>query len=232
MTIRVNAELFRIAYAAVSKESTRYYLNGVHIEKHPEAGAVLVTTDGHRMVVVHDPEAEVTETAIVKLPAYALAECARKASKTMGVSIKRFLEVDVGARSATVSEQRSQKGGSTRTELLVTSHQSVIEGTFPDWRKVVPTGEMVAMGLSGFNPKIMASLAQFGASVKPAIGGNGAMYFMRPKDKADDTSGPIIVRFDGVQSIFALIMPMRFDAEPQLPSFFTMPEPVALNVAA
>ena len=71
MTIRVNADLFKLVHAAISKEETRYYLNGVFIEPHPVGGAVLVATDGHRMLVAHDEKGEVSGSGDLGLRALA-----------------------------------------------------------------------------------------------------------------------------------------------------------------
>lgn len=107
MTIRVDANLLRLAHMAISKEETRYYLNGVHIEPHPVRGAILVATDGHRMVVIHDADAECDEDVIVKLPGYALAQC--KLPRSL-LSEKRIATIDKASRTATVGHQRVARG--------------------------------------------------------------------------------------------------------------------------
>ena len=51
--ITVNARLFKAASLFVSGEDTRNYIQGVCIEPHPE-GALLVATDGRRVVAILD----------------------------------------------------------------------------------------------------------------------------------------------------------------------------------
>lgn len=51
-----NPAFLAAASLFVSKEETRYYLNGVLIEPAPQGGVFLVATDGHRLVCFHDPE--------------------------------------------------------------------------------------------------------------------------------------------------------------------------------
>jgi DNA polymerase III sliding clamp (beta) subunit (PCNA family) len=75
MTAVVNADLFRIVYSCVSTEETRYYLNGVHVEPHPVKGAILVATDGHRMLIAHDKDGSCSGPIIVQMPRFALAQC-------------------------------------------------------------------------------------------------------------------------------------------------------------
>ena len=61
--IDVNAMLFKAARECQSSEETRYYLGGVYVQPHPERGALLVATDGHRLIAIHD------ETGICEKPA-------------------------------------------------------------------------------------------------------------------------------------------------------------------
>lgn len=218
MTIRVNAELFRLAYAAVSKEETRYYLNGVRVEPHPEKGAILVSTDGHRMVCVHDPDAQIDEAAIVKLPPFALALCAAKKGRGLGVD-RAILTVDVQAQTATVAHEHSNKEGVTdKSEPLVSAHRVIIEGTFPDWRRVTPKGPFEAASNVAFNSKLLAELGAFGNKLPDKSYGN-AMYLLRQTGPED--GGPVVIRWAGIHSVFAVLMPMRAEIETSLPSFLT-----------
>ena len=73
--IRVNANLFRLAQMTVSTEETRYYLNGIFIQPHAVQGVLLVSTDGHRMTVIHDETGHADQSAIVRLSPEALKLC-------------------------------------------------------------------------------------------------------------------------------------------------------------
>lgn len=219
MTTRVNAALFDLAYTAVSKEETRYYLNGVHIEPHPVKGALIVSTDGHRMVCIHDADGVCDQQMIVKLPTYVRALCKDKKA-ALGID-RAILEIDAAANSAmVVVESVNAKGGVTRTTPLVTAHKCLIEGTFPDWRRVIPSGEMEPMPLAAFNPRLLADLAAFGKKFVTGSGtGRGAMYFLRQKGK--DGMDPTLVRFSGIDHVFAILMPMRADFDVRMPAFLT-----------
>lgn len=229
MTIRVSAELFNLAYFAVSKEETRYYLNGVHIEPHPVKGALLVSTDGHRMVCIHDADAECDEDAIVQLPSYVRTLCVSKKGKGLDVD-RPILEVSKADNRATVVLERvNAKGSVTRTDPLVTAHRVIIEGQFPDWRRVTPKGPFEPGTFTGFNPKLIADLGSFGAKLPSADRFHPAgMYFLREVGK--DGVTPVIVRWGGIHHVFAVMMPMRTDVETKLPSFLDE-QPVAAIAA-
>lgn len=47
-------DLLRRAHLVIAKNDVRYYLNYVLIEPHPTEGALLISCDGHRMLVIHD----------------------------------------------------------------------------------------------------------------------------------------------------------------------------------
>jgi hypothetical protein len=49
-----STEMYRVALDFASKEQTRYYLQGVYVQRHPKDGVLLVSTDGHRMICIHD----------------------------------------------------------------------------------------------------------------------------------------------------------------------------------
>jgi len=218
MTTRVNAALFDLAYAAVSKEETRYYLNGVHIEAHPQKGALLVSTDGHRMVVVHDVDGQCDRPAIVQLPTFARQLCRTKKA-SLGVD-RRILEIDAELDRATVViEALSKDGVVTKTTPLATAHKCLIDGSFPDWRRVIPAGEMEPMSLAAFNPKLLADLGAVGARLGGGYSSTGPMYFLRAKGA--EGMVPTVVRFSGVGHIFAVLMPMRADFDVAMPGFLT-----------
>lgn len=218
--IKVNANLFRIVYAAVSTEETRYYLNGVHIEPHPEKGAILVSTDGHRMIVAHDPEGECSEGAIVKLPRFALAQCK---TPTM-FTAKRILEIDPGLQgSATIKEisPGKKKEDEPKIESIITVHRVIVDGTYPDWRRVIPnepTGAHEAAPTS-FNPRYMKTWGEIGIELKKAGLGTEEMQI------ALSTGGnPVIIRWSGSANIFGVQMPMRSSVSGYLPAFVQQPE--------
>lgn len=213
MTIRVNADLFRIVYTTVSSEETRYYLNGVHIEPH-QNGALMVATDGHRMIVAHDTAGECTESAIVKLPRFALAQC--RTPKMF--EKKRVVEVENG--SATIIEMvPAEKKGEFLRESLLTAHKAIIDGTFPDWMRLVPS-EISGSGTSGaVNPKYIKAWGDVGVELSRLYGGVGSIALY-----SSDPNSPMLVRFEGAKNVFGIQMPMRTKLSPRLPDFMAKRE--------
>jgi DNA polymerase-3 subunit beta len=119
--------LFDKAKFAISTEETRYYLNGVymHAAKGPE-GPVLrcVATDGHRLARIDAP----LPTDAEELPGVIVPR------KTVG-ELRKLLEDDEMLIRVSVSETKVRFA---TPEVTLTS--KVIDGTFPDYARVIPTG--------------------------------------------------------------------------------------------
>jgi DNA polymerase III subunit beta len=119
--------LFDKAKFAISTEETRYYLNGVymHAAKGPD-GPVLrcVATDGHRLARI---DAALPEGA-ADLPGIIVPR------KTVG-ELRKLLDDDEMTIAVSVSETKVRFA---TPEVTLTS--KVIDGTFPDYARVIPTG--------------------------------------------------------------------------------------------
>jgi hypothetical protein len=133
----VNADLFRRVAMCISSEETRYYLHGVFIEKHPQSGALLVAGDGFKMLVGHDPTAEVEGSAIVKLPKDMLKIASENA----------IVKVEDGQASVVTQER------------IMSSDGCLIDGTFPDWRKAIPK-KVGGVQLGAFDQNHLTVLAE------------------------------------------------------------------------
>jgi DNA polymerase-3 subunit beta len=118
--------LFDKAKFAISTEETRYYLNGVymHAAKGPE-GAVLrcVATDGHRLARIDAALPEGAEG----VPGVIVPR------KTVG-ELRKLLDDDEMTIAVSVSETKIRFA---TPEVTLTS--KVIDGTFPDYARVIPT---------------------------------------------------------------------------------------------
>jgi DNA polymerase-3 subunit beta len=119
--------LFDKAKFAISTEETRYYLNGVYMHTaQGEAGRVLrcVATDGHRLARIDAPlpaGAEAMPGVIVP-------------RKTVG-ELRKLLDEDEATIAVSVSETKVRFA---TPDLTLTS--KVIDGTFPDYTRVIPMG--------------------------------------------------------------------------------------------
>ncbi|MBM3612584.1 MAG: DNA polymerase III subunit beta [Alphaproteobacteria bacterium] len=117
--------LFDKAKFAISTEETRYYLNGVYLHvAQGEGGEVLrcVATDGHRLARIDAPLPEGARG----MPGVIIPR------KTVG-ELRKLLDDDT-AIAVSVSETKVRFA--TPTITLVSK---VIDGTFPDYSRVIPT---------------------------------------------------------------------------------------------
>ena len=119
--------LFDKAKFAISTEETRYYLNGVYMHAATSAdGPVLrcVATDGHRLARIDanlpDGAADVPGVIVPR--------------KTVG-ELRKLLDDDEAQIAVSVSETKVRFA---TPEVTLTS--KVIDGTFPDYARVIPAG--------------------------------------------------------------------------------------------
>jgi len=119
--------LFDKAKFAISTEETRYYLNGVYLHVATgEDGQVLrcVATDGHRLARIDAPLPPGAEgMAGVIVP--------RKTVNEM----RKLLDDDEAQIAVSVSETKIRFA-----TPAITLTSKVIDGTFPDYTRVIPTG--------------------------------------------------------------------------------------------
>lgn len=114
---------------AISTEETRYYLNGIYL--HVEEGKLRgVATDGHRLALLD----LAAPAGADKIPGVIVPR------KTVG-EVQRLLD---GAQTATV-ELSEGKIRFTAGEVVLTS--KLIDGTFPDYRRVIPQNNDKALGV-------------------------------------------------------------------------------------
>ncbi|WP_424988059.1 DNA polymerase III subunit beta [Microbulbifer sp. S227A] len=119
--------LFDKSKFAISTEETRYYLNGVYMHvADADGGKVLrcVATDGHRLARI---DADLPEGA-ADMPGVIVPR------KTVG-ELRKLLDDDEMAIAVSVSETKIRFA---TPEITLTS--KVIDGTFPDYSRVIPQG--------------------------------------------------------------------------------------------
>ncbi len=119
--------LFDKAKFAISTEETRYYLNGVYMHAAKGSdGPVLrcVATDGHRLARI---DAALPDGA-ADLPGVIVPR------KTVG-ELRKLLDDDDMTIAVSVSETKIRFA---TPDVTLTS--KVIDGTFPDYARVIPTG--------------------------------------------------------------------------------------------
>ncbi len=119
--------LFDKAKFAISTEETRYYLNGVYMHVATgDSGPVLrcVATDGHRLARIDAPLPE----GATGMPGVIVPR------KTVG-ELRKLLDDDEAMIAVQVSETKVRF-----STPVITLTSKVIDGTFPDYTRVIPTG--------------------------------------------------------------------------------------------
>ena len=127
---RTLAELIDRTRFAISTEETRYYLNGIFLHVSDEDQPVLkaAATDGHRLARFTIPRPDGAEgMPDVIVPRKAVAEL----RKLLEEALDGNVHVDLSA-----SKIRFTLGG--EGGVVLTS--KLIDGTFPDYSRVIPTG--------------------------------------------------------------------------------------------
>jgi DNA polymerase III subunit beta len=111
---------------AISTEETRYYLNGIylHAGREPTACKVLraVATDGHRLARVEEA-----------LPAGAEGMPGVIVPRKTVNELRKLIEEE-----PTRSRSRSPTPRSASRSATVTLTSKLIDGTFPDYERVIP----------------------------------------------------------------------------------------------
>lgn len=161
--IKFNADMFRAVYHSVSSEETRYYLKGVFVcpaENVP--GVHLVATDGHKMLVGYDSEGVAPDGGVIiqtqnnKMPGKEMT-CPRNATR-LDVTISQHGVNEHGPNMTGQVTAHHEGGESVHGLVMLTE----IEATYPQWRSVIPRGELKSQGAS-FNANYIAQFAKVAA---------------------------------------------------------------------
>ena len=123
LKVTLNIRALRAVLVAVSTEETRYYLNGINLEFTPD-GVVMAATDGHRMIMLRQPYGEHAATG-----AHASVIVPRDLVAKLKVKHKTLDEttLTIGDDGRLTFEHAGESYGGSR-----------VDGTFPDYRRVVP----------------------------------------------------------------------------------------------
>lgn len=211
MPIMITAEYASIIQPFVSKEET-HYLNGFLVEPCGAGGVSLVATDGRCLLIIHDEAGQCAEPEIVQLEKETIAAC-RPAKNSYG----RMLVLRNGA-VATVTKRVEDYsfddytsnivafGKGERADVIIAQHPyRAVDGTFPDWRRVLPkeAGSLKPVTLSC---RYIGDFAALGKQLQGRHGGGASLAI-----HATDPAEPALVKFEGVNHIVGILMPMRGD---------------------
>ncbi|MFC4295087.1 DNA polymerase III subunit beta [Novosphingobium tardum] len=124
------AQLIDRTRFAISTEETRYYLNGIflHVSDEDQPTLKAAATDGHRLARFTLPRPDGAEgMPDVIVP----RKCVAELRKLLEEALDKNVEIDLSA-----SKIRFTLGG--ENGVVLTS--KLIDGTFPDYSRVIPTG--------------------------------------------------------------------------------------------
>lgn len=213
MSFTLSADLLRIANTCVSTEETRYYLNGVCIQRAPTGGALLITTDGHRLICVHDETAtgDIPDGAIISIHK-AQVSTFKTGKEGRKDNTPRRVSITLGASASAPVSAKFNEGHRDVCEIYL----SQIDGSFPYWRRVVPRIEPDAKQETGcFNAAYIADFAEVAAAFAAMKQARVAPMTMA----CQSVSAPALVRW-GDAPAFGVLMPIKGDdGAEQLPAW-------------
>jgi hypothetical protein len=212
--IKVKMNYFRAAALCVSTELTRYYLNGVHIHPHHEKGAVLVGTDGRRLLAVHDPEGECSKPVIVS------AKIVKLGSRLWFDVLNPRPEADAddeadwfGDGALTANEREDappllivDEDGRVEVGAIRSTESALIDGTFPDYRKVIPDFPASPQLMPVFD---LGLISIFDKAARLMSGGDRDTRIVA----GEDIKGPLIVLFPSTPTAIGVAMPMLLSSK-------------------
>lgn len=216
MTAIVNATLLRAAASCVSTEVTRYYLQGVLIQRHQVKGVVLVATDGHKLIAIHDENGSTTlDDVIVRVDKATLAAC--KAGKDEPSERQVVIQGD-GALQVL-------RGDENRLPVYM-AHETIIDGTFPHWQRVANINTSQDAETACFNPQQVTAFGTVATDLaKRSHASNKGGITLTPYG-----GNPALIRFLGVDYAFGVLVPLK-GAEKSLPDFLNA-APARVSIAA
>ncbi|MGF6697653.1 hypothetical protein OKW38_002265 [Paraburkholderia sp. MM5496-R1] len=199
MIARVNAMAIKIAFPFIARQDIRYYLNGVNIRPLDDDTAMIVATDGHRYVVVHDQHGYAEREIIVSVSKDGLKSANAKST---------FDVMSNGA--ACINDEHGMP-------QFLQPGNSLVEGEFPRIENVASAIGYVE-GISGaINPAYLKDALAIGQQF-------GSIRFFT---KDQDSALVFVVGGLGDLEVFGGIMKVR-DTFEQLPTWFPKPVPFEL----
>jgi len=196
---RITAVAVKMVFPFVAKQDIRYYLNGINIRPLEDGSVMVVATDGHRYVVVRDPNGFAEREVIVNIDKDALKHA---------TNAKHTLDV--------MSNGSAILSGEVAQPLFIQPGNALVEADFPRIERVASVIGYKE-GISGaINPQYLADALEIGKRF-----GGSIRFFNR------DADSPLAFVLGGIGELecFGGIMKMReeFDA---LPTWFPLPGPV------
>ena len=164
---------------AVSTEETRYYLNGIYMHSTDGDGAKVmraVATDGHRLARVEMPvPAGAEDMPAVIVPRKAVGE------------LRKLVDETTDPIAVSLSDSRARFAFD---DVVLTT--KLIDGTFPDYERVIPTGndrvlEVDRKSLSDAVDRVSTISTEKSRAVKLTLGGGSLVLSASSPDSGSAT---------------------------------------------
>ena len=193
--VRINCRDLARVLPFMALDDMRYYLNGVYVEPVAD-GCILVATDGHRLGAIRSSASFSAQPVIVRA-SNQFADLVRSAAYDADVIVDE-----------PKGQARIVLNG---VEKFVQAGTGLIDGKYPDWRRVIPKEEELAHGLPGaVNARYLKSFIDVAANTSGYRG--DCIYFSHKVSAGQKPEDAVIVaRADGEPELVMCLMPMRFD---------------------
>ncbi|RCK32513.1 hypothetical protein TH9_12355 [Thalassospira xiamenensis] len=217
--ITVCAKRFFAAWQFISTEETRYYLNGVFIEPHPDGGVTMTATDGHTLASIRDRNARFDgkEGWICRVPKQPFNTLLKhgKSGHLHFVGNSVYLTDRLLADCDVLDPEYDPAHISPRH--MAVAFCEPIDGTFPAWRLVVPRKGRARADNFALNGRL---IARFSTAIKCISPTNSpTLHIFTPNDDAH----PVVIRCGTVPDFFGIQMPMRDDTATRMPDWLKLP---------
>jgi len=212
----VNASLFAAANLMRSYEETRYYLNGVYVEPCEQGGVLLVATDGHRLIVIRDENGFTPEPVIIQVDKGELKKFKPDSRATKQLVIEDISKFETIPASLRWIDE--EDGQSITFDTLQVKR---VNGTFPDWRRIMPRQFKPGASHQSFNADYIASFGKARTLIGEAFGftGKQAEKGRVTFTATDHPRNPCLIGLPGYENIaFGVLMPMQGDM-PSVPAW-------------
>lgn len=211
----VNADLAHRISNFVSTEETRYYLKGVAVDFDAAEGARLVATNGNILGCWLDRDAVYAGDAPRELPiipsfvvveGYKLALKAakpyRQREPKLWIVVQGNSETTSTCKIVMAASAADALAGEDITPLWVSVERSnLVNGAFPDYRRVIPSGMDTTAAAPQFDPLYVAPFAKAIAGLgKPGL----RMIGTDPKNES-----PMLMLSSAAPDFIGVLMPCR-----------------------
>lgn len=175
INMTIPAAYLDAALCAVSKEETRYYLRGVFLD----ARGYIAATNGHIAFAAAYPDAACLTTVAFDLP-----------GSLPGVIVpEAALKAVAKGKGGTVTVERDANGLWWLARGAIRTHFEPIDGSFPDWTRIVPEAPTTETA-AHYQPQYVAALGAMASALRDGKKGNAFLYHIHQAGEA-----PALVTF-------------------------------------